>query len=359
MSRNTTTTSLSIPTPSTPTNPQAADDAPNEAFEALINLLASDGIDDVPPTSVVSRTRNTAGGAALRDASGKLDFEKIRSMFEGQNQTSSQAGAPVGTVEPDQQVLNTLGGGVQTGMVIDRRDSVRLGRLTFLTFLPSLIQLPCKQIPLLLPYKIHHRIQPHDAVHSNDASPVRDVLTTPFSFDQLNDALESAHDEMRTLRRQYDELQTLVAERLGEGKKHKGPEQKVIHKVESEDQINGSKTGKNATAPFTSRVAQLSEDEAKRALTVRIFMTNVRPSLLLSGDLDSAPFKLALRTRANTSFQDISRALDFVERIDEIVWRRSSIPISSSLDPVFSAGNVDGLVSRLKLWEKIVRSSGS
>ncbi|KIK16287.1 hypothetical protein PISMIDRAFT_15922 [Pisolithus microcarpus 441] len=202
---------------------------------------------------------------------------------------------------------------------------------------------------------------------------------------------------MRTLRRQYDELQQLVAERLGKGKELKGSERKTMQKVASGAQ--DSKTCRDATASsdlrvpgttvrdgteagpqiaaeggsnygpkqdgddgIAAEVAQLSEEEARRALTARVSllviasMTDVRPLLLLSEDPGSAPFKSSPCTRGNLSPQDISRALDFVERVDEIIWRRSSVPTNSSLDPIFSAGNVEGLLSRLDLWQKMVRS---
>ncbi|KAI5984221.1 hypothetical protein EDD15DRAFT_2521761 [Pisolithus albus] len=55
---------------------QTADGVPNEAFEALIDLLIPDGIDDAPPgTSIVPQARVAADGAALRDESGRLDFK--------------------------------------------------------------------------------------------------------------------------------------------------------------------------------------------------------------------------------------------------------------------------------------------
>ncbi|KAI5994073.1 hypothetical protein F5J12DRAFT_418600 [Pisolithus orientalis] len=381
MSRSTAPTSPSIPTPSISASPQAADGAPNEAFEALIDLLASDGIDDVPPASAVPRrARSTSGGAVLRDASGRLDFEKICSMFEWQNLTASQGGAPVGSIVPDQQVPDSLGESVKTG-VDDRRDcQVENAAALQENPVTSTIQ---DSVP-----DRNGRPNGDNALHSNDAPQLPDVLTTRFSFDQLNDALDSAHDEMRTLHRQYDELRTLVAERFGKGKKLGGPEQKMTQKVEREAQVkdsaapsdlrvpdtivqNGAETGSQIAIEGSSyhdpkqggddnlatEIARLSEEDAKRALTAIASMTNVRPSLLLSEDFGSAPSKLSPRTRGNLGLQDISHALDFVERVDEIVWRRSSIPIKSSLDPVFSAGNVEGLLSRLELWERMVRRS--
>ncbi|KAI6140671.1 hypothetical protein BKA82DRAFT_1001075 [Pisolithus tinctorius] len=381
MSRSTAPTSPSIPTPSISASPQAADGAPNEAFEALIDLLASDGIDDAPPASAVPRrARSTSGGAVLRDASGRLDFEKICSMFEGQNLTASQGGAPVGSIAPDQQVPDSLGESVKTG-VDDRRDcQVENAAALQENPVTSTVQ---DSVP-----DRNGRPDGDNTFHSNDAPRLPDVLTTPFSFDQLNDALDSAHDEMRTLHRQYDELRTLVAERFGKGKKLGGLEQKMTQKVEREAQVkdsaapsdlrvpdttaqNGAETGSQIVIEGSSdhdpkqggddnlatEIARLSEEDAKRALTAIASMTNVRPSLLLSEDFGSAPSKLSPRTRGNLGLQDISRALDFVERVDEIVWRRSSIPINSSLDPVFSAGNVEGLLSRLELWERMVRRS--
>ncbi|KAI6017175.1 hypothetical protein BKA83DRAFT_4325186 [Pisolithus microcarpus] len=384
MSRNTdaATTSPSIPTPSISTGEQTADGVPNEAFEALIDLLTSDGIDDAPPTSTVPRDRITAEGAALRDESGRLDFEKICSMFEGQIHAESQGGTPVGAVESDQRVLDSLGGGAQTD-VNDRRDNVGD------TDTPKANPVTATVLDSRPDKSGYPDVD--GAVPSNDAPPPRDVLTTPFSFDQLNDALGSARDEMRTLRRQYDELQQLVAERLGKGKELKGSERKTMQKVASGAQ--DSKTCRDATASsdlrvpgttvrdgteagpqiaaeggsnygpkqdgddgIAAEVAQLSEEEARRALTVIASMTDVRPLLLLSEDPGSAPFKSSPCTRGNLSPQDISRALDFVERVDEIIWRRSSVPTNSSLDPIFSAGNVEGLLSRLDLWQKMVRS---
>ncbi|KAI6030358.1 hypothetical protein EDC04DRAFT_2898367 [Pisolithus marmoratus] len=122
MPRNTVSTPLLIPTPSLSTGDQTADSIPSAAFEALIDLLDFDGIDDVPPTSTILRARITADRAALRDACGS-DFEKICSMFEGQNHSESQGWTPVEAIQSDQQVLDSLGGGAQAD-VDDPRDIV-------------------------------------------------------------------------------------------------------------------------------------------------------------------------------------------------------------------------------------------
>ena len=89
-------TSPSIPTPSI-----AVSSAQNEAFEVLVDLLASDGIDYVASTGSVPRDKCTSN-TTLRDPYGRLDFTKIRSMFEVQNHPHTTGG----------KVPNSGGGGV-------------------------------------------------------------------------------------------------------------------------------------------------------------------------------------------------------------------------------------------------------
>lgn len=61
-------------------NQQSAD--PNSNFDALIDLLASDDIHDI---AVADSSHSPHHTVQLRDASGKLDFDKIRLMFAMQN----------------------------------------------------------------------------------------------------------------------------------------------------------------------------------------------------------------------------------------------------------------------------------
>ena len=145
-----------------------------------------------------------------------------------------------------------------------------------------------------------------EVAHRDDETP-RDVLSTPFSFNQLNNALESAHDEVRTLRKQYDELQALVAEKIGKGKVRKGkaienggsgkhgasqiattgdePGPSCVQQtttslvdIEVEPQVaNMENTDRHSRLKpsdgIIAEVAQLSEEEAKQALTVRAIST--------------------------------------------------------------------------------------
>lgn len=67
---------------STPSQTQST--VSNDAFEVLIDLLASEGIDENPSNLRGNHTRPQAD-VSLRDSSGKLDFDKIRLMFASQN----------------------------------------------------------------------------------------------------------------------------------------------------------------------------------------------------------------------------------------------------------------------------------
>lgn len=54
---------------------------------------------------------------------------------------------------------------------------------------------------------------------------------------------------------------------------------------------------------------------------------------------------------------DAERALRFLIRADELVWRRSRYPNGPSA-PVFSQDNIDAIMQRLSLWESIIRAPG-
>ncbi|KAI6015413.1 hypothetical protein PISMIDRAFT_19607 [Pisolithus microcarpus 441] len=292
MSRNsdTATTPPSIPMPSISTGKQTADGIPNEA---LVDLLTSDGIDDPPPTSTIPQVRVMADGATLRDESRRFDFEKICSVFEGQNRTESPGGILAGPSELDQWVLDSLGGGTQTDMVEDLN--------TFKANPVSATEQDSRP-----DRSGYHDIE--GAVPLNDAPPPCDDLTTPFSFDQLNDTLGSASDEMHTLHQQYGQLQKLVAGRLGKGNELKGSERKMPQKVASKAQ--DSKTYGDATA--------LSDLRAPDT-TVRD-VTDTGPQIAIGGGSGHGPKKVgdqrsldSLRSKMSidgTSFSPCHRKYD-------------------------------------------------
>lgn len=107
----------------------------------------------------------------------------------------------------------------------------------------------------------------------------------PLSFDELNAALAGAHEEVRSLRQQYDELQALVSKHLvPETRDQAKPSPSAVNtdKV-TPDKDNECAETRNTgcqAQPSTlvspipllsdmpTEIANLSEYEAKRALSV-------------------------------------------------------------------------------------------
>ena len=217
----------------------------------------------------------------------------------------------------------------------------------------------------------------------------------PLSFDELNTALAGAHDEVRSLRQQYDELQALVSKRLGtevRGQVKPGPSavntNKGAHNGRVETRDAGSQVQPGAVVPpcplpsdVHTEIANLSENEAKRALNVSglgscmiggsgmscdqalVRSLNLVPSAMASLSTPAVPpSPQQSLSSPNPARQhdvtSITRALKFVGTVDELVWRRTSTPSGPrTLLPVFSEDNIIALVARLELWERAVRRS--
>ncbi|KAL4080561.1 hypothetical protein J3A83DRAFT_4366918 [Scleroderma citrinum] len=379
-------TSPSIPTPSLMTvSPPPSNSGQNEAFEVLIDLLASDGADDVPLTGSVPRTKSTLN-TALRDPSGRLDFAKIRSMFEAQNQTHAQS--------PSDKVPNSDVGDVE--LAPDWLSDENTGHVQ--QSHPVLVQ-PSPDPTSSFAQGLQPEENRQPAVAPLDDTTPRDVLSTAFSFNKLNDALESAHDQVRTLRKQYDELQAFVSEKFGKGKLRKRVGQKAAEKTGYKECIRpigvfGDEPGpsrlKGQAAPplvdiaaephiahgatsdgnlerkpsdsIIAEVAQLSEEEAKRVLTIIARTLSIRPSRLCKKEempeIDVTLSQASQAARCDLNLEEIPRALDFVQYIDEMIWRRTSFPMDPPLAPIFSSDNIEALRARLELWEKIIRRTG-
>jgi hypothetical protein len=58
------------------------------------------------------------------------------------------------------------------------------------------------------------------------------------------------------------------------------------------------------------------------------------------------------------NLSDLKRAIDFLSRVDDLVWARSHHPLAhkGSFDVAFKEENVEALFQRLALWESIVRN---
>lgn len=95
------------------------------------------------------------------------------------------------------------------------------------------------------------------------------VARQPLSLDELNAALVGAHEEVRSLRQQYDELQALVAKRLGTEIRDQAKPIVNTDKV-APDKDKAGVQGHPSALPsdVPTEIADLSENEAKRALSV-------------------------------------------------------------------------------------------
>ncbi|KAG6375918.1 hypothetical protein JVT61DRAFT_2786 [Boletus reticuloceps] len=341
---------------STPSQTQSV--VSHDAFEELIDLLASDGIDD----SSSKLAGQDQANVSLRDPSGKLDFDKIRLMFSAQNGASSTK----------HRVLVTA--------PHEDGDSDDEARSHSSSTVPSSPQSTSPK-PVERPSACHRRsstfgILPWMAIHQNVAK-VEDAAPTlsrrPLSFDELNTALAGAHEEVRSLRRQYDELQALVAKRWGTETRDqvkRGPSEKDVSNghddrpADSQAQPGTIVPPTFAPSDVTTEIANLSEDKAKSALTALACSLNL--SLDTIGAVATSTSKYLSPQQgafpSNPSRQhdvaSIARALKFLGTVDELVWRRTSAPSGPrTLLPVFSEENSVALVARLELWERAVRRS--
>ncbi|KAF8838903.1 hypothetical protein BDN67DRAFT_1012737 [Paxillus ammoniavirescens] len=368
----------------------------SEAFEALIDLLASDGIED---DSAIPETRTRAqSNVTLRDSSGKLDFDKIRLMFAAQHESHGAADttttAPKPFSEDDARTERTLLA-TKSGRSMDSGDSgvgARARRSTSplaITLSRSNSHSPQRATRRNTAY---HRTStfrdqlwseiPADGVGSKVGTPP--VLPYhPLSFNELSTALTSAHAEVNSLRQQYDELQALVSKRLGTGAwvqagssrnttdteriKPTGP----LHKRDGHAEPrhlreDGSQTQHRVGSPplppssdVPSEIGRLTGNEAKRVLTVLSRMLKLSPTAL-SSLTDPVSIPPTTPSRNQTTQHDIisiTRALHFLDTVDELVWRRSlSSSESCNLQPTFSEENVAALITRLELWERAVRT---
>jgi hypothetical protein len=178
-------------------------------------------------------------------------------------------------------------------------------------------------------------------------------LTKPLEFGQLNIALSRATSEIDTLGKRYEKLRSLVAERLSPlnslqtGKPSQPSGNHVI--PSSQAQASDTKQGLR----HLGEISSLSEYEAKNILAGLI--TSLRLPThsvinLVSKFLDEGP-----ACPHPSSVDDIRSSMEFLARIDELVWKRSVPMDGDGPDLLYSRANTDALIERLALWEKTVR----
>lgn len=400
-------------------NQQSADGA-NSNFDALIDLLASDDIAVADSYSSHSPHHTVQ----LRDASGKLAFDKIRLMFATQNlgpdridnkspdtrsdthhsraqhendiqdvfsksglsrsvspsSQSSERGwqgsrlTSAGSSVPLDQTIQSTGTQTQhsassthTSHSSSPNELVHIGsdEQIFLSRDEPNAQnttvspVPCDEMPL--PHqggfieKATRRPTDITVPLTEHAGRVQD-LTKPLEFEQINVALSRATSEIDTLRERYEKLRALVTERLSPlnglqtGKPSAQPSGN--HDIPS-SQAQGSDIQRGFESGHLEEISSLSEYEAKNILTGLVTSLRLSPrsiTTLVSRFLDEGPVY-----PHPSSVDDIRSSMEFLARIDELVWKRSVPVDGDGPDLLYSRANTDALIERLALWEKTIR----
>jgi hypothetical protein len=380
-------------------NQQSADEV-NSSFDALIDLLASDDIHDIAVAdSHLSHSPHHT--VQLRDESGKLSFDKIRLMFATQNLGPAKVGGKSPDTCPDtchpraqhgSDIQDVLGrSGLSRSESPSSQSSERGRPGSHLTSASSssapldhniqntdeLVRISSDeqifssrdelnaQMTIINPVPRDKIPLPHQgsSTEKATASPagltaplmehaVQD-LTKPLEFEQLNIALSRATSEIDTLGKRYEKLRSLVAERLSplNSLQTVKPSQPSGNHVILSSQAQASDTKRGLR--HLGEISSLSENEAKNILAGLI--TSLRLPThsvinLVSKFLDEGP-----ACPHPSSVDDIRSSMEFLARIDELVWKRSVPMDGDGPDLLYSRANTDALIERLALWEKTIR----
>ncbi|KAH9060166.1 hypothetical protein EDB87DRAFT_636086 [Lactarius vividus] len=279
-----------------------------DQFDALIELLATDDAADDSNFHIVPEGEGAAS-TGLRDANGKLDYTKIRSLFQ-QRQTSKNT--DVSSFDPDTEIKLPEIVVEEPTALADISPPVKLQRVgesSEIEMAPGESSIPDSDARVLLVPQV-------DALFPcQNLSLFLTVRCAQDSEDSvvhnLEGALSKAYEEITELRRQVLQFETQAAE-LFKSNSPKDPDP---------GDIRG----------YVSKPA--------------------------SPTLSSNAFGTEPLVPPGVDRLDTERAIQFLIRVDELVWRRSRYPNGPSA-PVFSQDNVDAVTQRLTLWESIIRAPG-
>ncbi|KAI0299532.1 hypothetical protein BC826DRAFT_995082 [Russula brevipes] len=273
-----------------------------DQLDDLIELLATDDAGDDSNFHIAPEGTASTG---LRDADGKLDYAKIRSLFLQRRANNANADdshishSDPFHIEPDAAIKLPQ-------IVIQEPTAVIEGSFS----------------PEPSPRQRESESREIEAVpEDNDIPYSQSVLPPEASTDSiihhLQDALTKANEEVAQLHREVLQLQTQI------------------------------------TKLFKSNSSQ----EAGDVSDTRGYLANT--TKLAASTLDNVQETSAIGTTVTTHVDrsDMERAIQFLIRTDELVWRRSRYP-NGPPGPVFSQRNIDAITERLALWENIVRSPG-
>ncbi|KAN0139627.1 hypothetical protein V8E53_002289 [Lactarius tabidus] len=262
------------------TNPKSSSDQ----FDALIELLATDDAADDSNFHIVPEGTASTG---LRDASGKLDYTKIRSLFQQRQSSRNTEDA-----SPDSSVSGPIPEIKLPEIVVEEP-----------TALPDI----SPSVNLQPLQWVGESMVPNKPFKEGDFPRAQDDIAPQASEDavvlNLDDALSKAYEEIEELQRRVLELETQSAELL----KSNAPKEPGLGDCVSKPVIS-TLTSTSGSVPPMDR-------------------------------------------------SDTERAIQFLIRADELVWRRSRYPNGPSA-PVFSQDNIDAVTQRLSLWESIIRAPG-
>jgi len=145
----------------------------------------------------------------------------------------------------------------------------------------------------------------------------RELETVP-RVRNLQDALSKANEEVAELQRQVLQLATQTTKLF-----------QISSSEREEEQDQGDTRGYVRMArPVTPTLSNVQD----------AFATEPTPTVA-----------------TNVDRSDADRAVQFLIRTDELVWRRTRYP-DGPPTPVFSQCNIDAIIQRLTLWESIVRA---
>ncbi|KAH9030371.1 hypothetical protein EDB85DRAFT_2246500 [Lactarius pseudohatsudake] len=289
------------------TSPKSSSDQ----FDALIELLATDDAADDSNFHIVPEGAASTG---LRDANGKLDYTKIRSLFQ-QRQTSKNtehASSSDPSFDPDPEIklpeivveeptaLADISPPVKPEWVESSEIEIEMA--------PGEGSIPDSDAQVVLVPQVDPLFPCQNLSHFLTVKCAQDSEDSVVH--NLEDALSKAYEEIAELRRQGLQLETQAAE-LFKPKSPKDPDP---------GDIRG----------YVSKPA----------------------SPTLSNAFGTEPL-----VPPGVDRLDTEHAIQFLIRVDELVWRRSRYPNGPSA-PVFSQDNVDAVTQRLMLWESIIRAPG-
>ncbi|KAI0250393.1 hypothetical protein BJV78DRAFT_1283203 [Lactifluus subvellereus] len=272
-------------------------------FDALIELVATDDTGDHSNFHIAPEGAASTG---LRDASGKLDYAKIRSLFLQRRGNDDVDHIPSSDPAPHHEPNS---GPTLPQIVV--QEPTALMENSF----------PPKTLP---ERKVVESRELETAPRDSDVHHTQSVLSPEASKESiarnLEDALSKANEEVAELRRQVLQLEIQTTKLF-----------QISSSEGKEEWDQGDTRGYNV----------------RMARPVTPTLSNVQDAFA------TEPTVPTVSTDVNHS--DADRAIQFLIRTDELVWRRTRYP-NAPPAPVLSQSNIDAIIQRLTLWESIVRA---